>query len=151
MREFKFRAWDEKQKIIHNNFRFIKSGDTPMDWIIFQSDIQKKSIKEIIDSPFCAIQLRIMQFTGLLDKNSKEIYEGDIVKIFSEKNSFEFAKIIFNKGCFEYYNLSEFMTGMITVTFFREGVRLCETQSGYIEIIGNIYENQEILEKTNER
>ena len=35
---FKFRAWDEMNKIMHYNFKFINSRDAGNDWIIFISD-----------------------------------------------------------------------------------------------------------------
>ena len=34
------RAWDERKKIMHNDFQFIRSGDTGADWIVFTSDKQ---------------------------------------------------------------------------------------------------------------
>lgn len=33
MKEIKFRAWDEQNKVMHNDFQFIKSGDSGNDWI----------------------------------------------------------------------------------------------------------------------
>lgn len=47
MREIKFRAFDEGNKIMHYDFQFIKSGDEGNDWIIFTSDKNKLSNKTI--------------------------------------------------------------------------------------------------------
>ncbi len=75
----------------------------------------------------------LMQFTGLKDKNGKEIYEGDIVK--QDANNIGFIE--YDKGSFSVVDrpLSDYEIG-----------------AGYIgdmsdtwEVIGNIYENPELL------
>ena len=42
-RIYKFRAWDEQKKIMHNTFQFISSGDEGNDWIVFVSEHNKFS------------------------------------------------------------------------------------------------------------
>jgi uncharacterized phage protein (TIGR01671 family) len=77
----------------------------------------------------------LMQFTGLLDKNGKEIYEGDIVIcINGHEGVVEWEK---SDCCFNvtgYYNASNDYPSMA----FMEGQPF--------EVIGNIYENPELLE-----
>jgi len=78
------------------------------------------------------------QFTGLKDKNGKEIYEGDII-IF---DPLEPLREVMNKGVVEYH-VSAF-EAMIP-----EYGRVKFYQGKYTEIIGNIYENPDLLSKSN--
>lgn len=77
------------------------------------------------------------QYTGLTDKNSKKIFEGDIVKTTSVigKNIYEVCFSEARRGWFP------FACG--------DGCGCCEDEvecPEYVEIIGNIYDNKEILE-----
>ena len=81
------RAWDERKKVMHNDFQFIRSGDTGADWIIFASDkhtldasVKDPGKQHPFDDPYFAQQLKIMRGIGLEDKNGKSIFEGDIIK-----------------------------------------------------------------------
>ena len=68
----------------------------------------------------------LMQYTGLKDKNGKEIYEGDILK--HKYGGTQFAAVTFH-DC----------------SFYTGGVLLQSNHSSVIEVIGNIYENPELL------
>lgn len=73
------------------------------------------------------------QFTGLKDKNGKEIYEGDIIKGVWGKNNIVIFKVIWDKrGCFD----GEDAEGEPQVF---------DDFDGNLEVIGNIYENPELL------
>lgn len=74
------------------------------------------------------------QYTGLHDKNGKEIYEGDIVK-YRDSRGQHIEKVIFDKGCF--------YAGMHWGSSTRVAPKLINTR--ITEVIGNIYDNPELL------
>lgn len=77
----------------------------------------------------------LSQFTGLLDKQGVEIYEGDIVKepyYVDENNGFLLLEVVFNNGSF------------LGKVINRDGFGL-QNLTMYKEVIGNIYENPELL------
>jgi len=138
MREIKFRAWDkEKTQIVDviclalDYSTVFKIGDNE-EYGINTSDLEP------------------MQFTGLKDKNGKEIYEGDIVKYNFGDYLWEVKWAKRNAG-FEYYEIKKkntFLNKEQKVNLSKYGItnRMgnCE-----VEIIGNIYENPELLRLIN--
>jgi uncharacterized phage protein (TIGR01671 family) len=97
-------------------------------------------LNESIDGLFIPFgeDYELMQFTGLLDKNGKEIYEGDIVKLGTieteEEDRTTFTeRILFDKGQFR-----------TTHYGFPVHSWACNDKC-FIEVIGNIYENPELL------
>lgn len=118
MREIKFRAWTE---------------DTKTMFLITNLDLEKKewSGKWIKGSGAWAIRqplTNLMQYTGLKDKNGVEIYEGDIMRNEGDK----IDEVIFYQGCF-CYKLAD------------RRYHIFDQNMG--EVIGNIYENPELLER----
>ena len=111
MREFKFRHYNKDNKEMHH----FKLGDYP----------ELYSDKDVV-----------MQFTGLLDKQGKEIYEGDIVEC-EQLGQKQKGKVIFRKGMWSW----EFEKGKDSWLY--ECVKQWKG-----EIIGNIYENPELLGNT---
>lgn len=79
----------------------------------------------------------LMQYTGLKDKNGKEIYEGDVVTVKGKS----YGGIFTSKVIFHY--------GMFSLSFGGKAEGMLLGGNGYeprkVEIIGNIYENLELL------
>lgn len=118
-RIYKFRAWDEVEK------RMI-SPETiqSQDWNVLQNFQRQTG------------NWKPMQFTGLLDKSGKEIYEGDILNNGDRDGNWT---VTWNNTT-AIYNLCETKGD------------ICESKpmtAQYLQIIGNIYENPELL-STNE-
>ena len=120
MREIKFRIWEEGP--VKEGFKGIM---VPYDYIIESS--------YLIDG--LKGKYPLMQFTGLKDKNNKEIYEGDI--IIKGKGKYYFIQ--YSDGGFhaEYVNNQ----GIQGHGFH---ISLCVNE---FEVIGNIYENKNLLNK----
>jgi len=121
MREIKFRAWDKDNK------RYLEEYD-----VVRYSD----STVGVHDSspPFNRYGVVILeQYTGLKDKNGVEIYEGDIVK----DNIFGLYTVFFSYGGFK----------LIGVNELSNQLALMDSHSNWYEVIGNIYENPELMEE----
>ena len=127
----KFRAWDKTRnemnyKIMVGNCDLSDGNWTcPIIWIE-----EKKDWLHFDDDYEC-----IMQSTGLIDKNGKEVFVGDIIKC--------------TRGCLhEVYIEKEYggtyFGGMPAV--YLKGLREGYAWTEHEEIIGNIYENPELLE-----
>lgn len=143
MKEIKFRAWDKAHGMVSQPaFGNMGGGDTII-------------LNELLAVPE---QVKLMQYTSLKDKNDKEIYEGDIVlypdtesehvdvgvgvpyKV-AEQPMNSFFPVQFVDGGFgfkvTYGEVLEHRWYWLAEVLFNEGLTL--------DIIGNIYENSDLL------
>ena len=101
-----------------------------------------------ISSAYPVLSETVGQYTGLTDKNGKKIFEGDIVKCTDTINDFEFNAVVeFGNPNGEYnwgYQL-KFISGEESNFDILCWVDMEET-GAYIEIIGNIHDNPELME-----
>lgn len=121
MREAKFRAWFENSQT----------------WVYFTMGVPFTSLALEVYTQICLEGKPFYQYTGLKDKNGKEIYEGDILGRTTDKN-FVFV-VDFADGGFS--GLTE--PGRIHRLSLSEAMTL--EKSPYVEVIGNIYENENLL------
>lgn len=118
MRTIKFRAWDKKEKKMYYDIGISNTGVVMM-WI------DKSGGATFLGDGGNGLP-EIMQFTGLKDKNGKEIFEGDIVKFVGENTK-------------EQVNWDEESGGFCLS--HQAGIIPKES----VEVIGSIYENPELL------
>jgi len=123
MREIKFRAWNNSkavEKMLHWEF------------------IKQIRMDEIFERP----NLNVMQYTGLKDKNGKEIYEGDLFGKFGGDKE--------RPGEYEIHGQIKFDTDFamfvieLTNGGWMELFDYMNNRQNQREIIGNIYENPDL-------
>jgi uncharacterized phage protein (TIGR01671 family) len=136
MREIRFRAWDKELKMIMevDSLEFSKWNVICSIQGYIEKDKRCISFERNSFKNDETDRHILMQFTGLKDKNGKEIYEGDIVRFnySDEQNGYSGSQIV---------KFAEFEAGFYPFCL-RSRWR---ANIDDIEVIGNIYENPELL------
>jgi uncharacterized phage protein (TIGR01671 family) len=133
VREIKFRAWHKDSQRMHYSEDLIGPGG----WVIqFHGVPLEIGIRGVFEPE----NVELMQYTGLEDKNGKEIYEGDIVRttrisvgIWRVRARKLIDEVVYQPGAF---------------TIGRgAAAQLISPYRGDLEVIGNIYEHPELIER----
>ena len=126
MKEIKFRVWDSA------------------GYMLYDKDLQTRTINDI-QTPIC---FTWMQFTGLKDKNGKEIYEGDVLQFSNRREWFRLN--LFLRSPKEQQDI---LNDTIKYPCERRVIDMPKCDEWllsneiplYWEVIGNIYENPEMI------
>jgi len=116
MKDIEFRVWDKINKV--------------MRYDVSSVDFENKKIF-FSNGDFWYKPFNLMQYIGLKDLNGKKIYEGDVIQGVNRIHEQVVSNEVFYlRGCFMFgsYNAHEFFN-----------------RHQYIEVIGNIYDNPELL------
>ena len=134
MREIKFRAWlKEDKKMV--NVETMDFADKSMQYLEKSEIVNAYLLRRVIFD-----DIELMQYTGLKDKNGKEIYEGDIIKYkFPYDRRIKHISPVF-------YMESQASYGVLDI--YKNEIPLYTiSTNNYFEVIGNIYENKNLLEE----
>lgn len=134
MRELKFRAWEKSSKTMVYDVQ-----EAGRKWIIGESACE--SFQEVLDS----WEYEVMQFTGLYDKNMKQIYEGDIVR-WKHKDATEHEYIISVVKWFGDEGYPAFDLEPNDGADCNALSLIFQSREYEIEVVGNVFENPELWE-----
>ena len=131
MRKLKFRIWVKDEKRYYDESDEESYMIVPNGNVTYTSEAYEEDDVWFNDTTSATNDVIVEQYTGLKDKNGKEIYEGDIVSVHNKnrKNEYDIGVVEFGKAAFR----CPFLLG--------------KYHSGQIEVIGNVHENADLLEE----
>lgn len=141
MREIKFRAFDKKNKEMCEVMTITFDINRNITTVGVRTSNGKHHNINCKD-------VKLMQFTGLKDKNNKEIYERDILKVQShyfgdtKVDEYKDGVVKFNEASFDIYR------GDIDTSCWEYWDSLSDVAlNNLVEVIGNVYKNPELLKE----
>lgn len=133
MRDIKFRAWDKNIKYmdeIDGHSLYLADGK------VYEVSEGSHGYDVCMDKEDVSDRYVPMQYTGVKDRNGKEIYEGDILKYRTI-----LAEIIYGFCGFEF----RWIDRNVAITRGTESEEIFQNVSLIFDVVGNIYENPELL------
>lgn len=131
---FRYRVFDNDDKKMHDVI-FLNYENNSVEWYNGNNKKRAAFIEEV----------PTLQCTGLKDKNDKDIYDGDILKF---KLLEDFAAFGTNEKYVEIIAPVIYEYGGFFIEQAENSIFLGQLPMSEIEVIGNIYENPELLENT---
>jgi len=143
MRQIKFRAWDKETKTMNTNGSIGAGSSADIININFEGRISLQNAYGLdmgarnptFDEP--SDRFILMQFTGLQDKNGKDIYEGDIYRAYNNEDEPADCVVEYNEYCASFDGI---------VYPIHEAETLYSHWQSGIVVVGNIHENPELLQ-----
>lgn len=144
MREIKFRVWIKPEYWNETENKGLMTNGLPLNgfdkWWLNLDDPFSENYS--LDGEFTVgKEIEIMQFTGLKDKNGNEIYEGDLIKVQDPYNSIwsvDSAEVVFS---------NKYVGGWV-ISNGNQNLNL-GTRQKYLKVVGNKYENPELVSVSN--
>ena len=127
MRDFKFRAWNKVGKVMYTGLPHKNAGKTGLD-----------DFPQILKHPMI---YDAMQYTGLKAKNGTEIYEGDVILAGHYKWK---CKVVWDEKCARFIGITNDKDVKIVYVDMVD-----KNDISAVEVVGNIYENPELLATLN--
>lgn len=151
-RQIKFRIWNTHKRVWLDSSSFAVDGNG------FLLNVNLGRHECVVNSNYNASQdTYVIQYnTGLKDKNGKEIYEGDIIRYGSTVQYYESVvsyrpPYFIGKNFFYKYD-NDVIWGKKGLEAFNQGLYRADmnfTNFNYIEVIGNLFENEDLLNERN--
>jgi uncharacterized phage protein (TIGR01671 family) len=154
VREIKFRAWDKVDEVIREVLKI--DFDLKVVWLLKYVNGEKRAYELEFDD------IELIQFTGLHDKNGKEIYEGNVLIIYqmdvNGKKIAEAKNVVHWNNAEAKFDFEWSTNGLVGIGgsdfdlflyHFRKPAKKESAMDWYftIKVIGDIYENPELLKE----